>query len=237
MWRVERQDCPIRVISSAAPVDLAPLDRVGWLADQVEEFRKWAACVGRWRTYGPGQFVYHAGDPPDGLVGLASGSLEVTFPLMAEEPVVIYRAEVGYWVGDAAELSETPRMVSLMAASESRLLHLPGRAVRALLADHPEQWRAFYRLSALNMHKAMTLLSEALSLTVRARVSRRLLMLADQSREAAITQGDLAKLVGVARATLRRCLEDLASRGAIELRYRRLRVLDPSALVAFTDEQ
>jgi len=57
------------------------------------------------------------------------------------------------------------------------------------------------------------------------------------SREAAITQDDLARLLGVARATLRRNLTDLAERGAIELRYRKLRVLDPAVLVEFQDEQ
>ncbi len=81
------------------------------------------------------------------------------------------------------------------------------------------------------------LLSEALSLTVRARVSRRLLQLAERSQEAPITQDDLAKLVGVTRGTLRRCLDDLAARGAIEMRYRKLRVLNAKVLSAFQDEQ
>ena len=43
----------------------------------------------------------------------------------------------------------------------------------------------------------------------------------------------MAKLVGATRGTLRRCLDDLASRGGIEMRYRKLRVLDPNVLAAF----
>lgn len=217
--------------------NIAPLDQVGWLAGQSKDFRDWAAEVGRWRRYGAGQFVYQAGDVADGLYGLAVGSLEITFPLVAEEPVSIYRAEIGFWIGDAAELAEIARMVSLMAASESKLLHLPSHAIQQLLSSQPEHWRAFYRLGALNSRTAIMLLSEALSLTVRARVSRRLLQLAERSHEASITQDDLAKLVGVTRGTLRRCLDDLAARGAIEMRYRRLRVLDANILAAFRDEQ
>nr|WP_246317598.1 cyclic nucleotide-binding domain-containing protein [Hyphomicrobium methylovorum] len=87
----------------------------------------WASEIGRWRRYGAGQFVYQAGDPSDGIYGLADGSLEITFPLVAEEPVSVYRAEVGFWIGDAAELASVPRIVSLMAATESRLLHLEYR--------------------------------------------------------------------------------------------------------------
>ncbi len=217
--------------------DIAPLDQVGWLAGQPKGFQDWAAEAGRWRRYGAGQFVYHAGDIADGLYGLASGSLEITFPLAAEEPVSIYRAEIGFWIGDAAELAEIPRMVSLVAATESQLFHLPSRAIQQLLSIHPEHWRAFYRLSALNSRTAIMLLSEALSLTVRARVSRRLLQLAERSQEAPITQDDMAKLVGVTRGTLRRCLDDLAARGGIEMHYRKLRVLDPNVLIAFQDEQ
>ena len=74
--------------------DLAPLDGVGWLAQQPPAFRDWAAATGRWRRYREGQVLYDAGDPSDGLYGLADGSLDVTFPLVAEEPVTLHRAEV-----------------------------------------------------------------------------------------------------------------------------------------------
>jgi CRP-like cAMP-binding protein len=218
-------------------LDIAPLDRVGWLAAQPEDFRHWARRVGRWNSYAPGQFVYQAGEVSNGLYGLAAGGIDIAFPFVAPEPIVVYRAEIGYWIGDNAELAEAPRLVSLTAATECRMLHLPSRAIRTLLSDHPEHWRAFYRLGAINVRKLAELLSEALALTVRARVCRRLLTLTQESREAVITQDDLARLLGVARATLRRTLADLAERGAIELRYRKLRVLDPAVLVEFQNEQ
>jgi DNA-binding FadR family transcriptional regulator len=52
-----------------------------------------------------------------------------------------------------------------------------------------------------------------------------------------ITQEELAKLLGVARPTLRRCLVDLETQGAIETRYGKLRVVDASVLRVFKDEQ
>lgn len=227
----------IRANRTNQRLDLAPLDRVGWLAGQPEEFRDWVARCGRWREYAAGQFVYHAGDPADGLYGLAAGGIEVSFPLLAEEPVTLYRAEVGFWIGDNAELSETPRVVSLRAVSRSRLLHLSTAAIRALLTERPQHWREFYRLSARNVSLAVTLLGEALALTPRARICRRLLELAEHTLEANITQEDLGRVVGAPRTSLRRCLADLAERGAIELRYRRVRILDAAVLASFKDEQ
>lgn len=222
----------------AKRLKLAPLDQVGWLAEQSNDFIQWAEQVGRWNTFKKGQFIYHAGDRSDGLYGLASGSLQMTFPLVAEEPVVIHRAEIGFWIGDAAELTNRPRMVTLMAASQAKLLHLPSSAIKILLANKPEQWRSFYQLSALNMHAAITQLAEVLALTVRARVCRRLLALSDQNGFAAITQEELARLLGgVARPTLRRCLIDLEAQGGIETNYRKLRIVGSAVLHAFKNEQ
>lgn len=223
--------------AARSPASLVPLDRVGWLAEQEDDFRAFVLREARWRQYDAGQFVYHAGDPPDGLYGLASGALDITFPLVAEEPVTVHRAEVGFWIGDNAEFAEHGRLVSIMAAVPSRLLHLPGRPLRRLLAEQPRHWRAIYRLSSRNVETAIRALSEALALTVRARVCRRLLALAVQSSEVPITQSELATLVGVTRATLQRCLSDLAGEGGIERRYGSVCVSDPAVLRSYVDEQ
>lgn len=151
--------------------------------------------------------------------------------------MALHRAEIGFWIGDSAELSEVPRMLSVRAVSPSRLLHLPSGPIRALLAEHPHHWREFYRLSSRNASTAVALLAEALTLTVRARVCRGLLERADSTREAGITQEDLGRLVEAPRTTLRRCLTDLRERGAIELRYRRVAIRDAAVLASFKDEQ
>lgn len=217
--------------------DLCPLDKIGWLSSQPDEFKQWAQSVGRWRRFKPGQFVYHAGDKSDGAYGLAEGGLQITFPLVAEEPVIIYRAEMGFWIGDAAELASEPRLVTVMAAVETRLLHLPSSAIRILLANKPDQWRCFYQLSMSNVRLAVTLLAEALALTVRARACRRLLAIANSEGEVSITQDELGKLLGVTRPTIRRCLQELEDMGAIEMHYRNMRIVNRAALETLKDEQ
>jgi|AACY02.2.fsa_nt_gi cAMP-binding proteins - catabolite gene activator and regulatory subunit of cAMP-dependent protein kinases len=221
----------------AGRVKLAPLDRIGWLAEEPDALRAAIAEAGRWRRFEAGQFLYQAGDPSSGLYGLAEGALDITFPLVAEEPVTVHRAEIGFWIGDSAELSGTPRLVSVSAASPSRVLHVPGEAMRRILAARPEHWRALYRLSARNMETAVRLLSEALSLTVRARVARRLLALAGRDGAVSITQSDLAKLVGVTRATLQRCLSELEAGGVLRRGYAAVHVGDPLRLRRLADEQ
>jgi CRP-like cAMP-binding protein len=52
-----------------------------------------------------------------------------------------------------------------------------------------------------------------------------------------VTQEDLSKMLGVYRSTLRPILNKLAKSGAIELGYRRIRVIDRNILTSFKDEQ
>ena len=80
-------------------------------------------------------------------------------------------------------------------------------------------------------------LAESLSLTVKARVCRRLMKLAGQDEGVEITQETLARLVGVTRATLRRVIQDLADEGGVETGYRSLRVADAAVLARHVDEQ
>jgi len=171
------------------------------------------------------------------MYGLAEGALEITFPLVADEPVTIYRAEPGFWIGDAAQLSRRQRMIGIAAATPVRILRVSGAELERLLVECPRFWPCFYDLSSRNVETALTLLSECLALTVKARVCRRLLTLAERDRDVQITQDDLAKLVGVARATVRRAIAELAADGGVETGYRSLRVKDLAVLRRHKDEQ
>jgi CRP/FNR family transcriptional regulator, cyclic AMP receptor protein len=217
--------------------DLAPLDAVGWLAQQPPAFRHWAAGAGWWQRYQGGQVLYDAGDPSDGLYGLAQGALDITFPLVADEPVTLHRGEIGFWIGDSGLLAHEPRAVSIHAAAPSRAFFIPGEAVRALLAEQPERWRAFYLLSHLNAVTVVNLLAEVLALSVSARVARRLLRLADPDDVVNVTQDDLAKLVGVARATLQRAFNELTKANALRTAYRSVTIANRKVLERYVNQQ
>lgn len=216
---------------------IGPLDDIGWLADQPDDFRQWATSAGRLRAFEAGQYLFHAGDPPDGIYGLRSGSVELEFPLIGDEPVSFLRTTEGFWIGDGALLSKRNRDLSVLAVQHSTFVFLPGPAVLKLLEDEPKHWVSFHDLATRNAVLAVNLLSEALSLTVRGRVCRNLLKLSENRVEAHITQDALAKTLGIARPTLRRCLNGLADLGAIESKYRRVRILDRKVLETFKNEQ
>ncbi len=215
---------------------LAPLDGRGWLAGQSADFRAWVAGNGRWRVFGPGRVLYGAGEDPDGLYGLGSGALEVTFPLVGDEVVTVHRAEVGFWIGESALLARTTRLLSIEAAAEARVFFVPAAAIRALVADQPEQWQAFFELSHINVSTAVTLLAEALALSPRARVARVLLRLADAEGRVEVRQDELARLIGMTRSSLQRTLQNLSESAVLSRGYGCLLVLDRARLEAISME-
>jgi CRP-like cAMP-binding protein len=219
------------------PLDsLDPLDRVGWLAEQPESFQFWAAENGRWRRFAAGETIYLAGEEPDGMYGLGAGALDITFPLLRYEPVVLHRAEPGFWVGEAAVMAGAKRLVTLSAAADSKVFHLSMAALRELLTRQPEGWRSLYEQSFSNITVLVTLLAEALSLTSRARLARLLLRLADGEGRIHGNQDDFARLVGITRSSVRRALVSLTEVGAIRTGYRWLEIVDVDTLTRISNE-
>ena len=145
--------------------------------------------------------------------------------------MALSRAEPGFWIGDAALLSDTPRLVTVTAMTDARLLFVPGPAVVRLLQARPDMWPCFYMLSNINLATALELLAEALSCPPRVRIARQILRLSgDGDDTIAASQADIARLAGVTRATMRRGLGDLLTNGAIETGYRSIRIRDRGAL-------
>jgi CRP-like cAMP-binding protein len=215
---------------------LGILGQVGWLARQPLEFQAAVARLGRWREYKPREIIYLAGSEPDGMYGLAAGTLELSFPLVGEEEVIVHRAEPGFWIGEAAILAGRSRMITLTAATAVKVLFLPRTELRRMIEADPRHWGAFYEQSVGNQIITLTLLAEVLSLTPRARVARLMLRLADGEGAVEVNQEDLARLLGMTRSSIRRVIGSLVDDGIVSSGYRRLVVEDRGRLEGLTRE-
>jgi CRP-like cAMP-binding protein len=223
-------------LREADRVRLGKLAEVGWLSRQPVEFQAAIARLGRWREFEPGEVIFVAGDEPDGMYGLAEGVLEISFPLVGEEEVVVHRAEPGFWVGEAAILAGQARFITLLAATAARILFIPRVGLLRMLEADPRRWRAFHEQSVNNTVLTATLLAEVLSLTPRARVARLLLRLAGEDGVAAASQEDLARLLGMTRSSIRRAVGSLVEGGLISTGYGKLCIVDRDGLKGLTQE-
>jgi CRP-like cAMP-binding protein len=113
---------------------------------------------------------------------------------------------------------------------------VPGRATHARLAQRPEDWPAFYRLSHANFVLMLGLFAEILTLSPRTRPARYLLRLAGHDGVAPVSQDDLAELIGITRTTLHRALQEFTGEGVLATGYKRLAILDLAALTRAAEE-
>ncbi len=209
---------------------LSSLPTEGWLHEQPLAFQTRMAMAGRWMTVPRGGMIYTIGDAPDALFGLGQGLLDVSIAIGGDEEVTIYRAKPGFWIGNSALLAERNRGVTVSAATDCRVFRIPINAVRRNLANNPEDWPCFFRLSHNNTMLALRVHAETLSLPPRARFARMLLRLASDDGTVRVTQEDLGRMAGMSRAAFRRAFATLIEVGAVRTDYGGLRIVDHAAL-------
>ena len=209
---------------------LSTLGRTGWLAHQPAGFQRKIASMGRWITVPAGKRIYSCGDPSEGLIGIDQGFIDVMAPLSNDEEYVFYRAVAGDWLGDGGLLFGEPRQLSIEAVTTCRFFQVPHTRLRPHLDKHPQDWACLFHLATNRMMLAANLVSDLIALPPQARIARLLLRLQKRNGEVISKQEDLAKLVGVSRATFRRAIEHLVKAGAIAPNYGRLTITDKDAL-------
>jgi CRP/FNR family transcriptional regulator, cyclic AMP receptor protein len=215
---------------------LGILVRTGWLSRQPGDFQARIARLGRWREFKAGETIYLSGEEAEWMVGLAEGIFEITFPLLSDEPVVIHRAEPGFWTGEMSVLKGQKRIISIAAATDVRVFVIPASGIQRMLAEEPRHWGPFYDLSLTSSRIAVTLLAEVLSLSPRARVARILLRLARQDGSVPGSQEDLGRLLGMTRSSVRRALASLIEVGAVKSGYGVLSIRDRDLLERLSGE-
>lgn len=218
----------------SSPASIAPLDGVGWLAEQSEELKEWFVSKGNWRRLPEGQALYLTDDETDGIYGLGMGMLDVEYAPDELESFVLIRIEPGAWIGQEAIMPGQRRPFSLIAATDCEVFFVSRYALRKLLEQRPHLWPAFYSLAIIQALKLMEFLCEALTLTPEMRLARLLLRLSATTPDVAASQRELGALLGMPRSSLRRSLAVLSDAGAIRTGYGKVSVIDKAALEKIT---
>jgi CRP/FNR family transcriptional regulator, cyclic AMP receptor protein len=210
------------------------LERSGWLASCDVDVRKSLRSIAALVTFAAGDYLYRAGDVPNGVFGLVSGAIDSLIPRLDGEEIVVHRAGGGFWIGDLALFSKQRRLLSLRAATPLAVIHLPQKELQEITHRQPALIGDFYRLSHTNMAMTLSLLGNLAVSGAENRVALRLLIqhpvLADEDGWIPLGQEALAELVALSTQSVRRALRQLESQGLLELGYRRIRILDERKL-------
>ena len=187
----------------------------------------------RLRRYKAGEVIAHEGDLADTLHLVRSGRVAVSMTTQYGNQVTFTLLGPGDVFGELALLSpEARRTAALTALDATETVTLTKAEFDRLRAEQPAFGDALTSLLAERVRRLSEQLVEALYVPADARVLRRLLTVARlyEDGEVPLTQDDIAGLAGTARATVNRVLRAEVKRGTLELRRRRIRILDRAAI-------
>ena len=223
-------DAPAMDLSRALEI----LSAHGWFAQRSAESRAKLGAIARLRSFDKNDLVYSAGDQPNGVFGLISGSLNISYPRADGEDYTVHRAGSGFWIGDAALFTEGARLVSIRTAEPTTMVQLPIRDLNRLLRDDARLYADFYALSYENFRTTLQIITNLAIPSAEKRVADRLVLEVESRGDAegwiALSQSELASLTAISLPTLKRVLRRFAEAGLINHKYARIQVLDRDAL-------
>jgi CRP/FNR family cyclic AMP-dependent transcriptional regulator len=173
----------------------------------------------------PDQALFGVGDLGNGCYKLKHGLLKVVVSSPLGEARIVCVLGSGAIVGELSMIDGLPRSASVIAISDCELQFVSRERFDKFIKDNPEIRDYLLRTLASRLRDADEALAAATFLSVKGRVARALLELAEHVGQDngdgrillnhKISQADLAAMAGVARENVSRTLSDWQRRNLV----------------------
>ncbi len=192
----------------------------------------------RRRTFRRGTMIFHKDQAGDALYIIESGRVRIFLPAENGTELTVEISGAGEVFGELALLDGRPRSASAEALEDTTALVLGREEFRAHLAASPQLAVALIELLSMRLRHATEYAESLAHLDVHARLARTLLEMAGRygvernglEIDVDLTQADLATMVGATRERVNRALAAFRSQGLVELRGRKIALLDAARL-------
>jgi CRP/FNR family cyclic AMP-dependent transcriptional regulator len=171
------------------------------------------------------QTLFVTGDEGDGCYRVEEGLLKASIAAPAGSERILAILGPGSVVGELSMIDRGPRSASVTALRDSKLSFVGRSAFEAFGQSRPELYRHVATLLAQRLRDTDDALVATNFLSVKGRVARALLSLAEafgrdigQGRilvRQKVSQSDLAAMAGIARENVSRVLNDWANRALV----------------------
>jgi CRP/FNR family cyclic AMP-dependent transcriptional regulator len=191
------------------------------------------------RNYRRNEVIFHQDDPGTTLHVIKKGQVKInTISPEGEEAILAILAE-GDFFGELSLLDGKPRSANAVAMQATQTLALQRQDFMDILGKHPEMVGDILASLADRLRSTDHLLEDAIFLSLRARLAKRLLELAEKHGvktdrgmeiDLRLTQQELAAALGVSRVALNKQLGLLQDRGLVSLETSRIIIDQPDEL-------
>ncbi|MCU6433967.1 Crp/Fnr family transcriptional regulator [Undibacterium sp. Jales W-56] len=185
----------------------------------------------------PGEMLFRQGDAPGGLYALLTGTLKMSTLSEDGKEAILVVLESGTWFGEISLIDQQPRTHDATALGAAEVLVLPNNVFQMLM-QRTAFSQAIARMLAGRIRLLYGIVEDATLRSTRARIARRLLLLAHGDASLSnsarprvpVSQEALAMMLGITRQTLSKELKLLVKQGIISLGYRSIEIISPSQL-------
>ena len=176
---------------------------------------------------------------PTGMFALLEGQVAITRQIGNKDDFFVHLGGPGFWFGENALLSGELAVINATARTKVKALFLPATSFEQIVDTEPRYYRLFVKLALSRYSILLRTLGLSNALPPEEFLRIRLADLSDLIHsegfsedvvELALSQTDLAAMIGASRQTINMLLKKLESEGLIEVSFRKIKILDPSAL-------
>lgn len=226
------------------PHHYLPLLQTGrWYAQLPADFAQALLRMARVRHLASGEVLFLRDSPPCGLYAVVSGSIRISGQSGRGDDAreaLLAVLPPPQWFGEITVFDGATRTHHAHAAEPSTLLQVSQAELLAWLHEHPQHWRDLAVLMADKLRLAFQTMEEQTVLSAPLRLARRLVVMAEgygvQSgkggtrRVLAVTQQELALMIGISRQTTNEILKGMEAQGVLRVQRGGLEIVDLPAL-------
>lgn len=176
---------------------------------------------------------------PIGLFAVLEGQVAITRLIGDDAEFFFHLGGPGFWFGDTGLLNQENTVVTATARTQVKALLLTIERFLQIVDAQPRYYPFFVKLTMGRHATLFRTLAQGRVLPPIEFLKTRLADISDMIRsegnqsdivELAISQSDLANMIGVTRQTINMLVRKLEAEGLIEVAFRKIRILDAQRL-------
>lgn len=217
----------------------AILDRGEWFGNLPPDLKGQILGNSFQRSFRTSEVISAEDHHQTGLWAVLDGQVAITRRVASDNEFFYHLGGPGFWFGEAGLINRTPALVTATARTALCVLFLPVKKFDLIVEKQPSYLRCFAELQGMRYALMLRHLAQCAGLSPERYLRIRLADFSDLIRadvggskpvELALSQADVAHMIGTSRQTVSVLLKKLEAAGLIKLSFRKLSILDPTSL-------
>jgi CRP-like cAMP-binding protein len=186
----------------------------------------------RVRDIGRGTTVFAKGDPGSSLFAILEGQVKVISHSAGGKYAVFNLLSAGDIFGEIALLDGGERTADVVAVTDCKLLVIERRDFLPLAHSRPDISQKLIEVLCQRLRNTSRQVEEVMFLDLSTKLARTLLRLADNtgSTTIALTQSEIAQLIGASRESTNKQLRDWENLNWVHMERGEIRLIDTNSL-------